>query len=224
MNGLLEINKGRQAKVYKYNDQALKIMTLTKYTHHHFKEFNQSDIKNIEGLIKYKSIKFDQMNIFIYMDLYETDLFDYIKKRNTFLDEKETKIIFRKLFKTVKEMHDKGLCHRDIKPENILMNDNKITDSTEIVLCDLEAFANTNGYFSRLSYGTPYYLAPEGEYHSVHPKLDIYSMGKTLWMTTGCEKTRMSNSMYNLYCNMTNTNVQERFDIDQVISHEWIQS
>lgn len=224
MNELIEINRGRQAKVYKYNNQALKIMTLTKYTHHHFQEFNQSELKNMEGFIKYRSIKFDEMKIFIYMDLYKTDLFDYIKKRNTFLNEQEAKIIFRKICKSVQTMHKKGLCHRDIKPENILMNKNNITSNTEIVLCDLEAFANINGYFSRLSYGTPYYLAPEAQYYSVHPKLDIYSLGKTLWITTGSDKTLMSKSMYDLYFHMTNTNVQNRYDIDQVMSHEWIQN
>ena len=221
---LIKLNEGRQAKVYQLENQALKIMYLNKTTQEHFYQFNHCGIKNINGLVQYNSIRIYGLKIYIYMDLYRSDLFDFITNRNSFINEKEAKIIFKKLANTVKNLHDNGFVHRDIKPENILINDTTITKDSDIVLCDLEAFSNiNNGYFSKLSYGTPD-LAPEAQYFSIDTKLDIYSLGETMYNIVGREKVPISDSFKQLYNFMTKKNVEERYDINQILSHPWLQN
>lgn len=221
---LEKIGHGLQSKVYRIQNtnKALKVMNLNKRSKYHFEKLKDSEIFTIEGIVQYHTITMKDFCIYITMDLYYTDLFDLIKRRNKFLNEQEARILMSKICKTLKIMHEKGFIHRDVKPENILLNSDDIDENSHIVLCDLESIATTDGYYSEMSYGTIEYIAPEASYQSNHKKLDTYSLGKTLWKITGEGHLDISNDLRNLYKQMTMQNTEDRLSIFQVMEHNWL--
>lgn len=222
---LQKINFGLQGNIYKLSDsnKAIKVMYDNIDLQKHFDFLQSSNINNINGIIKYHKIEKKESKIYITMDLYNTDLFDLIVKRNYFLTEREAKIILRKIVKTLNILHKKGYIHRDIKPENILLNtDFSIDENTDVVLCDLEAVAHKNGYYSKLSYGTTEYLAPEARYNSIHTKLDIYSLGKTIWKIIGEGNLKISDEFKQICTAMMEQNVEKRVDINEIFKNTWL--
>ena len=52
------------------------------------------------------------------------DLGDYLLYTREGFGERCAKVIFYKIFKGIKVIHDSYICHRDIKPDNILLDEN----------------------------------------------------------------------------------------------------
>ena len=83
-------------------------------------------------------------------------------------------------------MQKKNIIHRDIKPENILLTDTNI-ENADIKLADFglsKSLLNTNMTNTHL--GTPLYQAPEIGQQMYDYRIDIWSLGCTLFeMLTG---------------------------------------
>lgn len=97
--------------------------------------------------------------------------------------EDKAKDWFRALADAVAFLHARGVVHNDIKPANILL-----TPADAPVLVDF-GFAQRydvrgeGAFVSRLSYGTPEYLAPERARGLAHDtrKSDVWALGVTLF-------------------------------------------
>lgn len=127
------------------------------------------------------------------------DLFDYMKKRNFDLKEKEAKYIVNKIVSVIEYLHSLGIIHRDIKPENILISIDKvekkksvieglenpdttadIVDIVDIKVIDfgLSRFLGKNQFVFNEPYGTMAYAPPEVILNKEYDKsIDLYSLG-----------------------------------------------
>ena len=106
------------------------------------------------------------------------DLSKYIVFCEKGLREKHAKLLFSKILKGVKAMHEKGICHRDLKTQNILL-DEKYNPK----ICDF-GFATYISDKLKDCLGTKRYAAPEifeknKCYNGV--KIDIFSLGVILF-------------------------------------------
>ena len=133
-----------------------------------------------EGIIKRNGREPEKKNYLILELSYNRSLDEYIRFLPNGFKEEYCKIIFYRIAKCVKEIHDKGISHRDIKPDNILLDKDfhpKITD-----------FGHAIKYSSKLTgtAGTARYKAPElindeAEKGYDGYKIDIFSLGVTLF-------------------------------------------
>ena len=116
------------------------------------------------------------------------ELFDYIYCSQKGLKEKYAKLIFQKILKGVKAIHDAGFCHRDLKMQNILV-DEKFNPK----ICDFGFASDLQGKDGSgllTDYlGTMNYAAPEiflnRPYKGV--KVDIFSLGVVLLNLATCK-------------------------------------
>ena len=93
--------------------------------------------------------------------------------------EPYSKVIFYKIMKNIQIIHEKGISHRDIKLENFLFDG----DDFDVKISD---FGLSTEYSPNLigECGTPEHKAPEiyGIYDGY--KIDVFSLGNTLFMLT----------------------------------------
>lgn len=152
------------------------------------------------------------------------------------------RLALRFLYQTalaVKYLHECGVLHRDIKPENLLLN-----DRFEIKVCDFgwscRIDAETDSRFSIC--GTYEYMSPEIISRIAHgKKTDIWCLGILMFemiygkppfkarnfatMKQQFENrvifldSRLSPDTRDLMDNMLNKNAEQRYNIDQVLSH-----
>ena len=160
------------------------------------------DIINIvdkgKGEIIRKNRKTEEKKYMILEYASNKDLEQYIRFPKTGFGEKFSKVIFYRIAKSIKDIHDNETCHRDIKLDNILLDDNyhpKLSDF---------GHAAKSGTFMNDFAGTPGYMAPEiieGKAYDGY-KVDIYSLGVTLFrLTLGISvftDDNEQNSIYNL--------------------------
>ena len=112
-------------------------------------------------------------------------LYDNLKNTSDGFSEDVGKYIFYEILKTVKALHDKGICYRDIKPENILI----VGDNYDLKLCDFGFscfFLDNNQNKKKLNepVGTSYYCAPEiyeNKFYDTE-KVDYFSIGVLLFL------------------------------------------
>ena len=112
-------------------------------------------------------------------------LYDKIEKTTDGFSEDVCKYIFYEILKSVKSLHEKGICHRDIKLENILL----FGDNLELKLCDFgfsTSFLDTNSQKKKLKkiVGTIYYRAPEILENRPYDgeKVDYFCLGALLFI------------------------------------------
>lgn len=116
------------------------------------------------------------------------ELFDYLYYSQKGLKEKYAKLIFQKILKGVKAIHDAGFCHRDLKMQNILVD-----DKFNPKICDFGFASDLKGKDGSgllTDYlGTMNYAAPEiflnRPYKGV--KVDIFSLGVVLLNLATCK-------------------------------------
>jgi calcium-dependent protein kinase len=91
-------------------------------------------------------------------------------------------LIIKKMAQCIKECHDIGIVHLDIKCENFIVKSMTDTD-IELILIDfghseiLDPESSDKIFDHNFSYGTNYYLCPEGQNRQFSKKSDIWSLG-----------------------------------------------
>ncbi|GAB6028463.1 hypothetical protein CHUAL_002623 [Chamberlinius hualienensis] len=124
-------------------------------------------------------------DIYIFMDLAETDLLSYIQGKGSALSLDEAQRFFSHIVDAVEYLHQRNICHRDLKCENILLFPNhvaKLSDfgfAKEILQTDV-SMENMSKTFC----GSPAYAAPEILSGTPYdPRLcDVWSLGCILFI------------------------------------------
>ena len=185
----------------------------------------------------------------LFEDAPKYDLFSYI--RNFGLGEKYAKLIFYKILKGIKAMHDLNICHRDIKPSNILFDANYNPKIYGFYFSSI----NANNFQGQI--GTEGYMAPEILANQQYDgkKADIFSLGQLLFnIVTGIRgfesatnsdhyyryiiqkkheqyfeiihphlQNNLSNEFKKLYIRMIAYNPNERPTIEEILNDPWVQ-
>ncbi len=110
------------------------------------------------------------------------DLSKYILFGEKGLKENHAKLLFSRIVKGVKAMHENGICHRDLKTQNILLD-----DKYNPKICDF-GFATYISDKLKDCLGTKRYAAPEIFKSKCYngAKIDIFSLGVILFdLVTG---------------------------------------
>ena len=183
----------------------------------------------------------EKKNFVVYEYASNKELKEYfISPNNAAIEEKYAKILFKKIIRGVKSMHDVNICHRDIKLSNILLDNHfipKIADFGFAIYC----------ITLKHPAGTQYYCAPEVLYKNYDgKKADIFSLGVTLLrIVTGKGAPKINTEIYyksldnldefieknkidispqvkTLIKKMVRTDPQERPDINQVLNDPWL--
>ena len=142
--------------------------------------------------------------------MHQKALYSYIKCPSKGFSERHAKLIFHKILRGVKAIHNAGICHRDLKMENILLD-----DKFDPKICDFGYGAEIKGKDGSgkldLFVGTNEYCSPEIqlniEYEGV--KVDIFSLGFVLFTLVTCnfgfqEATKGDKYYKNIIENKTN--------------------
>ena len=205
-----------------------------------FREIQLFSKLNHKNIVRYYSSWLNDSTLYIQMELCESTFRDYLN--NIKQDESIEKRIFyfKQIVEGIKYLHDNDIIHRDIKPSNILFVDDTIK------ICDFGLARNVNSVSNLINgsseVGTSFYRAPEIDSHNYNNKIDVYSLGiilielllqnfKTQAEKMMCMKEILENikenkikqipylitNMYDeIIINMINTNVKERYNIDDV--------
>ena len=185
-------------------------------------ELKQRGFKGMVEFIEYGDCivtllgKLPEQKIYIILELATNkDLGDYICFLKEGFEEKYSKILFYKIVKNVKSIHDCNICHRDLKLDNIILND--ICDPK---ICDF-GYATKNKKDLKEIKGTPDFLSPEVNGSEYDGKLvDIFNLGMILiGLTTGkykFYKQDEENEYYNYIKNRDKKSFFNAFDTRSV--------
>ena len=176
------------------------------------------------------------------------ELFERIVAKEFYSEEDARKVVLT-MAKTLKYLHHKNIVHRDLKPENILLKDKN--DDSAIKIADFGFAVKVKPGGQKTTCGTPAYVAPEiimGIPYGT--SVDIWSFGvivyillcgfppfyhqnqNQLFRLIRAAKYEfmspywdpVSDVAKDLISNMLRRDPTLRFNIDQVISHPWLQA
>ncbi|EFO91528.1 CRE-MPK-2 protein [Caenorhabditis remanei] len=123
-------------------------------------------------------------DIYLVMDLMETDLHQILHSRQTLM-EQHFQYFFYQLLRGLKYLHSAGIIHRDLKPSNLLLNGDcllRIADFGMARACasasTVRDDANVGGHMTQYV-STRWYRAPEILFSMVEydTKVDLWSAG-----------------------------------------------
>ena len=151
-----------------------------------------------ENIVKLYEVLHDPQNDIVYLIMEYADCgsLQHLIDSKTQLSDHDLASIFRQVIDGLLYLHEKGIVHQDIKPSNILLFSNgkvKITD-----------FGIGHNFSSAEQVvGTPAYQAPEffaeSEDVDIDPiKMDVYSLGVTLYQTATGELPFVGNTVYEI--------------------------
>ncbi|KAH6627866.1 hypothetical protein F5144DRAFT_286942 [Chaetomium tenue] len=181
----------------------------------------------------------DEVNYYIEMaphGLPGMDLFDYIELR-TNMDEQESRSIFVQVARAIHHLHTKAqVVHRDIKDENVILD-----GEGRIKLIDFGSAAYIKSGPFDVFVGTIDYAAPEvlaGRPYGGKEQ-DVWALGILLYTIIYKENPfysideimdrdlripyTISDESIDLIRKMLDRNVEQRYNIDQVLAHPWCQ-
>ena len=171
------------------------------------------------------------------------DLLTYVRKRRR-LKESLAKYLFLQIIDGLRYMHSKGILHRDVKLDNILLDE---TGKVKIWDFGVSRFTKP-GQVMTEQWGTPAYIAPEilkGRGYTGFG-IDVWSAGVVLYAMlygsvpfkgNGIQEMHpyilagdyklgdeASETAKDLMRKILNVDETERYTIDQVLAHEWMQN
>ena len=119
-----------------------------------------------------KALELDTDVHCIIMELMESDLYNFMKKRNFLFNIKELRQITLKLVENLAFLSSQGIIHADLKPENILMK-----DEGDLRIADFGTSLTSKRDYMLIQ--SRFYRAPEvsARYPTLTPKVDIWSLG-----------------------------------------------
>lgn len=165
------------------------------------------------------------------------DLFEFIDRLTTPMDEKLACYIFRQIANAVDYLHSLQILHRDLKDENIIIDQN-----FQVKLIDFGSatFLESGKLFSTF-YGTTEYCSPEvlsGNKYA-GPELELWSLGVTLYVImffenpfVDIEETlhatlvipqKVSAELESLLLRMLDKNPTTRCTMRELISDPWLE-
>ncbi|MFC1546220.1 protein kinase [bacterium] len=214
-----------------------------------FKKYNYTDLlKNYEtGTLSTPYTGY----VYIILPFYKSgDLAKKKKELDKSKDPKQIKENISKLkkyifdtAKSLKSMHDSNYVHLDIKPKNIL-----IGDKGQALLADFGFSQPVSNITKNMKYGTLGFQAPKNIDKNNAKKADIWALGVTIGQIFGVIKqndnrdlllrnginfflnktnitkqniNNIDQNLYTLLTEMLNTEHTERYDIDQVLKHDF---
>ena len=151
-----------------------------------------SKIQDHSNIVQIVAVSYGEC--YIAMKKYDCDLFGFCFEQEQIFSENECKKYFKKICKSLENLHASYIAHLDIKPENILVD---LNGTKKFHLCDfgLSHCSITRSRNETIStnalIGTEQYLAPEVARQDAKPfnpfAADIYSLGCVYYtMLTGC--------------------------------------
>ena len=183
-----------EGKTASGNPVAVKIFPKTEKGQQSFTEEARilAKIKDHSNVVQVVAVSYGEC--YIAMKKYDCDLFGFCFEQEQIFRESDCKKYFRKICKSLYNLHTSFVAHLDIKPENILVD---LSGSKKFHLCDfgLSYCAKTNTRNETITcntlIGTEQYLAPEVARQDSKPfnpfAADIYSLGCVYYtMLTGC--------------------------------------
>jgi serine/threonine-protein kinase ULK/ATG1 len=233
------LDKGEFSEIYKVveknskKEYALKIYNIKKEGKDYLIKCIKREIEitnkcKCENVIKiYEVIKTNNAYILI-LELCDIDFEKYLKDNN----EKRNIYFIRKQFiglnKALKILYEKEIMHRDIKPSNLFL---KFENGECIIkLADFGIsryyYDTNNGVFEGFSYinaaitnqvGTPLFTAPEiikGE--SYNYKIDLYSLGVTLYYLIFDEYPYNGKNEYSLLKNILSGKILKKTGLESL--------
>ena len=217
-------------------EYALKIYDVNKKGKNYLIECIKREIEitnkcKCENVIKiYEVIKTNNAYILI-LELCDIDFEKYLKDNN----EKRNIYFIRNQFiglnKALKILYEKNVMHRDIKPSNLFLkfendeciikladfgisryyNDTNTEFLSQSFIDDLKGEANSGGV------GTPLFMAPEILLdESYNYKIDLYSLGVTLYYLIFDEYPYNGKNEFILYKDIINGKILKKTDLESL--------
>ena len=129
---------------------------------------------------------------------------NYIAFKKKGLNEKLCKVLFLKILKIVKSLHNMGICHRDLKLENLLFDGENFSIKVSDFGLSTQIIKDKNGNPQKLygNVGSKHYKAPEIYTDDFYDgeKADIFSLGVILFNLrtgrNGFNKAKDNDSYY----------------------------
>ena len=151
---------------------------------------------NSANIVNYHDHRFEEwedeysfgIDLLIRMDLLNS--LEQLKRRRTLREEEIIKIGID-ISKALICCHDKGVIHRDIKPDNIFYTE------YDYMLGDFGISKMTEGLTTAETHiGTAAYAAPEQSFSNYDYRVDIYSLGLTMYELANGNKLPFAHSMF----------------------------
>ncbi len=190
---LENIIDGSASVIYKAYDQILDKYVIIKkikkneYWRKELEILKTIKYKTSDRILKFSDYFESNRRSYIVTDFYRGhDLFEHIDLNAPYAEKRGIKLLIE-MAKCVKECHDNNIIHLDIKCENYMVNSEYLFKDSDtlgkIVLIDFgHADISDTNDIDKIrkwySYGTTYYLCPEGYFNNYSSsKSDIWSLG-----------------------------------------------
>lgn len=139
----------------------------------------------IKGVCNIIDVYKDSKIFVVITQKYDVDLFNFIVKKNPYLNDcKNKKIVFRKILNSLKIMYDRKILYTDLKPENVVFDNN-----LNPIIIDFDMYGNIEkgeiiNFDKKLGYlTTKSYLAPESEIYNIYnEKTLVWQLGLLLYI------------------------------------------
>jgi serine/threonine protein kinase len=201
--------------------RAIKVIPRKKISNQKLLQLLRSEISIMKSVKSENVIKFYE---YFEIDDYYYIVMEYCKDgslesiiKKQLLTEKEALIYFKQILNGFKALHEQGVIHRDFKPANVLLH------GDECKICDL-GFAKQADLADTVL-GTPLYMAPEVldmelAKKNYNYKIDIYSLGVSLYEVVFGKLPFFANSTKNLLNEIKKGNID--FSEKKYVSEDFV--